>query len=249
MWKKLLSAAAFAGLISVSLNASTLGTFNLGGDIFVNGTSTIHWSDEDGVANKATVSEATGIYTVANGQEVTIDDLVSATEPTGTPFPDTLFIIFPAADMLNPLQINMIYAGIDGSAGCAAPPSAGPPPQVCTPPLPGGAVSPFNLENNPPQNNITSTASFAFSGNLGGATTDTWFANFTSQFNVPFQTVLAQLGPGGSGSVTNAYSATFTVAAPNATPETSSLSMLALGLGLVLLARFSGLVSRIRRHQ
>ncbi len=135
MWKTLLSAAAFAGLMSVGLNASVRwGHFNLGGDIFVNGTASIHWADEDGNANKATISEATGIYAVANGQEVTIDDLDSATEPTGTPFPDKLFIIFPAADMLNPLQINMIYQGIDGARRMRryAAVVLGPPVQMCT---------------------------------------------------------------------------------------------------------------------
>jgi hypothetical protein len=156
-----------------------------------------------------------------------------------------LFIVFPSASGLNPLNINMIYAGVDGTAGCALAPSAGPPPELCTPPLAGGGVSPFNFENNPPAANITSTASFAFSGAVASSTA-TWFANFTSQFTVPYQTVLAQLGPGGTGTVTDAYSATFSVAAPASVPETSTISMLGLGLGLVLFARSIGLVSRLR---
>ena len=249
-WKRLLLAAAFAGLTSVVSNAAVIGSFNLSGDMFVNGVSSITWTDAMGVAGMAAVSEATGIYAGLNGQEVTIETLSSSTEPTSAPgvsgpgFSDALFIVFPAASGLQPLNINTIYGGIDGSSQCSATPSAGPPVQVCTPALPSG-FSPFNLENNPPPTSITSTGSFAFSGDVATMPQATWVANFTTQFTTPYQTVLAELGPDGTGTISNAYSATFTVSSP--VPETSTLSMLGLGLGLVLISRFTkGWTSKVR---
>jgi hypothetical protein len=251
-WKRLLLAAAFAGLTSISLSASTLvGSFNLGGDITVNGTSGITWTSTSGVPDQATISDATGIYASLNGQTATIENLNSAGEPVTTTSPgfgDTTFVILPGG--FGTLSLNTIYAGVDTAAACTAPPSSGPPPQVCTPTVfapttgnPTGA-SFINFENNPPPSSITSTASFAMSGDLNGSSSNgTWFANFTSQFTVPFQTVLAQLSA--TGSVADSYSATFTVSTN--VPETSTLSMFALGLGLVLLARSRNLIARVRR--
>ena len=247
-WKRLLLAGVFAGLTGAVSNAAVVGTFNLSGDIFVNGISSITWTNTMGAAGLATVSEATGIYAGLNGQSVTIETLNSGTEPTSAPglsgpgFADNLFIVFPAASGLAPLNINTIYGGVDGSTACSAPPSAGPPPQVCTPALPSG-FSPFNLENNPPPTQITSTGSFAFSGDVAGMTSATWLANFTTQFTVPYQTVLAELGPTGTGTVSDSYSATFTVSSP--VPETSTLSLLGLGLGLVVVLRAKGLIFRV----
>jgi len=247
-FKRLLTALALAGATSVGMSAATLGMFNLTGDIFVNGTTSITWTDASGVANKATVSDATGIYASLNGQEVTIQTLTSATEPTTlSGFPDQLFIVFPAASGLASLNINTIFPGVDTAAACGAAPAVG---QTCTPPLPSG-ISPFNFQNTPPAANITSTASYSAAGDVVATPNESWFANFTSQFNVPYQTVLAGLGPGTSGTVSDSYSATFTVISNvgTQTPETSTLSMFALGLGLVLLARSRGLISRLRRHQ
>ena len=249
-WKRLLLVAAFAGLTSVASNAAVIGSFNLSGDIFVNGISSLTWTNPMGVSSMATISEATGIYSGLNGQNVTIETLNSSTDPTSAPgasgpgFPDTLFIVFPTSSGLASLNINTIYGGVDGSAQCSATPSAGPPAQVCTPALPTG-FSPFNLENNPPSTSITSTGSFAFSGDVAAMPQATWVANFTTQFTVPYQTVLAELGPSGTGTVSDAYSATFTVSSP--VPETSTLSMLGLGFGLILISRVArGLTSKVR---
>jgi hypothetical protein len=258
-WKRLLLAAAFAGLTSITLSAATLGSFSLSGDIFVNGISSITWQSTGGVASEATVSDATGIYASLNGDTVTIETLNSSTAPVTTTSPgfsDITFIVFPAISGLMPLDINTLFAGIDTAAACGNPPTSGPPSQVCTPTVfppstgnPTGA-SFVNFENNPPPTSITSTASFAMSGDVNGTSADgTWFANFTSQFTVPFQTVLAELGPSGTGTVTDAFSASFTVSSPaTTTPETSTLSMFGLGLGLVLLARSRSLIARMRRQ-
>jgi hypothetical protein len=74
-----------------------------------------------------------------------------------------------------------------------------------------------------------------------GVTSDgleNWQGVFTSQFTVPYQSVLASLAA--NGSVTNTFSATFTLS-PNV-PEASSLSLLGLGLGLV------GLSAKLRKR-
>jgi hypothetical protein len=239
-WDKLLLAASF-GL--TTLSASTIGTFSLTGDFFVNGTTSITWQNTDGTPDQATISNAGGIYAGLNNQTVTIETLDSATEPAGMPFPDTLFVVMPSG--FEPLLINFLYAGVNGPADCGAPPSAGPPAQLCTPPLLSGAMSPFNLQNYPPPDDISSTAGFSMSGDVEGGSGETWFGTLTSQFNVPFQTLLAALGPDQNKTVTDSYSATFTVS--SSTPETSTLSMCALGLALILAARSRNLISRVRR--
>lgn len=243
-WKSLLLASAVAGLMTANVSASTiLGTFSLSGDIIVNGTSTISWTDPNNNANKLTISNSTGAYAGLDGQDATVETLNSSNEPTGNPgFPDMLFVMFPNG--LPSLYINVIYPGVDGSTDCGLTPAPG---QTCTPPLPSG-VSPFNFQNNPPPSSPQATATFAFGGDEGpGRTNITWIGNFTSQFNVPFQTVLAELGPNQNGTVTNSVSGAFTVMGPTATPETSTWSLCGLGLGLVLLARSRSLISRIPR--
>lgn len=237
---KILFLAASLGL--TTLHANTIGTFSLSGDIFVNGTTSITWANANGAADQATISQSTGDYAGLDNQVASIETLTSATEPAGTPFPDTLFVTLPSGP--SPLLVNMIYAGVDGPTDCGAPPSAGPPPQVCTPPLPVGE-SPFNLQNLPPASSISSTGAFSLSGVVEGNPAETWFATFTSQFNVPFQTVLAMLGPGENQTVSDSYSATFTVS--SAIPEPSTLLMFALGLALILLSQSKNIIARVRR--
>lgn len=240
-WTTLLLAGTVAGLMTANLGASTLGSFSLAGNIIVNGTSTIDWTDPSNVAMKAVLSDTTGIYAGLDGQEVTIQDLSSSTEPAGyAGFPDMLFITFPNGAA--PLYLNVIYPGVDSSAQCGTLPPA--PGQTCTPALPGGALSPFNFQNNPPPSSPQATATFAFGGDVNHLSNETWIGNFTSQFNVPFQTVLSQLST--TGTVENTYSASFTVSS-TATPETSTLSLCGLGLGLVLLARSKSLIARMHR--
>ena len=246
-WKSLLLAGAVAGLMTANVSASTiLGSFSLSGGIVVNGTSTITWfNPSNGNAfDKLVISDATGVYAGLNGQEATVETLNSSTEPAGNAgFPDQLFVVFPNG--LPSLYINVVYPGVDSSAQCGLAPAPG---QTCTPPLPGGAVSPFNFQNNPPPNSPQATATFAFGGDEGpGSPNVTWIGNFTSQFNVPFQTVLAELGPAQNGTVTNSVSGSFTVTSNVAAPETSTLSLCGLGLGLVLLARSRSLISRHHR--
>jgi hypothetical protein len=139
--------------------------------------------------------------------------------------------------LFSALDINLVFHGIDGSAGCSASPAmVG---QVCTPPVPVGA-SPINFQNNPGRPGIpSSVASFSFSGVTADGL-DTWTAIFSSQFTVPFQTVLGTLAS--TGSVTNTYSATVFVE-PFVAPEPPASALLGLGLGLV------GLAAVLRRRR
>ncbi|HEX3880400.1 MAG TPA: hypothetical protein VHW24_25630, partial [Bryobacteraceae bacterium] len=165
-WKASILAAACVALSGSALSAATInGTFDLGGNITAT-ASTISWSlTEPGgtvVANKALISGATGDYAGLNGTTVTIENLDSTTEPTGSMFADTLFISFDAAPTLAPLDINFIFAGVFGIADCTAAPAPG---QTCTPNgLASSGQSPFSFLNNPPASHITSSATFAFAG-------------------------------------------------------------------------------------
>src|SRR5207253_2132040 len=85
----------------------------------------------------------------------------------------------------------------------------------------------FSFINNPGGPNGQATASWSLSGVTNDLQSN-WTGNFTAQFGVPFQSVFNTLNT--VGSVTNTYSATFTLT--NAVPEAGTMSM--LGLGLVL---------------
>jgi hypothetical protein len=224
--KVLFATVALAGLTCFNLPASPItGTFNIAGTITVTPT-TITWQLDTPpfTANKANIgSGATGSFTTVQGTTVTIQNLNQGVEPVGSTFPPQLFISFdsPAAIAAGfpTLNINFIYPGIYSPAGCTAtPPAQG---QQCT--LPG---SPFNFVNNPPPGSPQATATFAFSGVTSDGL-ENWQGNFTSQFTVPYQSVLAQLNT--TGSVTNTFSATFTLSPANV-PESGTMAMLGLGL-------------------
>jgi len=210
--------------ISVATATPLSGTFDIAGTATVT-NNTITWQDTFGVHDKATIGMTglSGNFVGLGGTEVTIRDLNSAIEPVGG-FPPQLFITFDAGPALGSLLINFIFQGIYSSAGCtASPPAVG---QTCTPGVPGG--SPFNLVNNPPPPppGPLATATWVFSGIASDGSA--WTGNFTSQFGVPFQTVLAQLAA--TGSVSNTFSATFTVTPPSAVPEPGGLVLFGSGL-------------------
>jgi hypothetical protein len=174
---------------------------------------------------------ATGSFTGLDGTTITIHDLNSGTEPVGTAFADQPFIAFNAAPGDPLLDINFILPGIYNATNCATlPPAVG---QNCT----IGPTSPFSFVNNPPPSPAgpQATASFVFTGETSDGQSD-WTGNFTSQFSIPYQQVLAAFAPGGSGSVSNTFSATITVSpvvrsAP--LPEPGPMALAGCGLGLV----------------
>jgi hypothetical protein len=235
----LLFAAVLLAGLSVSLSAAPIvGTFNIAGAITVTPT-TITWVLDTApfTPNEATIGPGPTLdFAPLAGTTVTIADLDSTTEPVNTPFAAQQFISFDAAPSFPTLDINFIYAGLYSSSGCSTLPAAiG---QTCTPP-----GSPFSFVNNPPGPPLgpQATASWVFTG-LTSEGLD-WTGNFTSQFSVPYQDVLADLAA--NGSVTNSFSATFLVT-PTVTPGTvlpEPGTLYILGAGLI------GLSIRLRRRR
>lgn len=226
----IVSGAILAGGFTASLSAAPLtGSFNIAGTITVT-ANTITWqlNDPPFPANQARVGPgATGSFAGLDGSIVGIAPLNNATEPVGSTFPEQPFITFPSAPALGVLDINFIFAGIYSSAQCGAAPAVN---QTCT----ISPNSPFSFVNNPPAAPVgpQASATFVFSG-VSADHQSSWTGIFTSQFFVPFQTVLAAFAPGGSGSVTNTFSATIT-ATPTVVPEPGPMMLTGFGIGLVV---------------
>ena len=222
-----LLALSLACILCTGLSASPIfGTFNIAGTIIVT-PSTITWTGNDAPfpPDKARIGPGpTDSFTGLGGTTVTINDL--GPEPVGPTFPPIPFISFDAAPLLPVLDLNQIFAGIYGTAQCLLPPAVG---QQCTPsfPVTPTPVSPFNFVNNPGPVGPQATATFVFSGVTSDGLSR-WFANFTAQFGVPYQSVLTDLGT--NGFVSNTYSATVTV---TPLPEPDGVTMMGIGLGLV----------------
>jgi len=161
---------------------------------------------------------------------VTVTNLNNVNAPVGTLLPGNgiVFMTFnPSAALPTPdiqLWLTELFAGVGGTANCGAVAAPG---QTCTPT--GSAVTFLN----------TATGSSATIDALGKAERistlefDTLHLEFTTQFNVPFQTVLAQFAATGSFSATE--SGTFSA---SAVPEPMTLSLMSIGLlGFGLLGR------------
>ena len=240
--RRLLLGAGLLGIMSATLSAAAIsGTYNMSGIVTVTG-STITWqTDAPGnAADLFTLTGATGSFTPFNNTQQTIDNLNIVAEPVGQTFAPVPFMVIGGLPTLN---INMIYQGTGDQNQCTAAPTE---PQNCTPnQFAVGGKSPFTFTNNPPPNNIQSTGTFTFSG-VTSDNQSSWFAIFTTQFNTPFQTVLAAFGQGGSGQVTNSYSATTTVVV-TPLPEPAPIGM--LGAGLTLLALWRVGYKRIRARR
>ena len=230
----LLTTVLLGGLMCATLPAAPIfGSFNIAGTLTVTPTMFL-WQLNDApfTAEKSTIGPAdTGSFVPLAGSTVTIHNLNAATAPVGVNIaPSVPFIAFDSplavAAGFPTLNLNMIFAGIYGTGQCLAlPATVG---QTCTPSAPVTAgTSPFNLVNNPPPAPVGPQATITFA--MGGVTSDgleTWVGNFTSQFTQPYQSILAQLSS--TGSVTNTFSATFTLAP--VVPEAGTMSLLGLGL-------------------
>jgi hypothetical protein len=237
-------------LVPMVASASPIlnGTFNLAGTFSVTGFSLIHWQSNDSppMANEATVGTTglTGSFAslAPGGENVTINDLINPPEIVDSAgFSPEPFVTFTTMPTWATLLIDFIPEApvLDPSGNCpSGAPKVG---QTCT--LSG---SPFNLTN------ISGTVTHPIGTQVGfvldGVTSDgksDWTANYTAQFNVPYQTLLGVLFPSSGpppGTVTNTFSATFTLAPAPSVPESSTggymvIGSLALFLGLYLRRR------------
>jgi hypothetical protein len=223
MRTKLLVCGALSFGLFKCAGAPISGTFDMSGLITFTPTTT-SWNSNvsPNAANFFTLSGGTGSFATANGQTA-INSLNISIEPIGTTFTAQPFITFTQDPSLPGLDITFIYAGTGGSAGCTAAPAAG---ETCTLTPPGG--SPYTFTDDPGN---SSTATFTYSGVTSDGLSQ-WTATLTSQFNQPYQTVIAAFGPGGSGSVSNSYSgpATVSVIITSVAPEPSALILAGAGL-------------------
>jgi hypothetical protein len=188
-----------------------------------------------GNTGDATVNpNGTGDFFVPTGTTVTafIADLGVPATPIGIPFLLTNWETFTGILSDAALDLRFIFPGTD-------PTSCGAADQHCTPIIGGPLVnagnplglSAFNLDNTA----AGSSASFDVSGTARRISTgevSNFVAHFSSDFNVPFQQVLAQLAA--TGTVTSGYSEKVTVTF-TPTPEPGSMFLL-LGGGLVIAA-------------
>lgn len=215
------------------------GTFNLAGTFSVTGFSLIHWQSNDTppVANEATVGTTglTGTFAALapGGENVTVADLTNPPESVdASGFPPEPFVAFPTMPTWAMLLINFIPQApvLNPSNNC--PSGSAAVGQTCT-----LSNSPFTLTNvsGTPGHPIGTQVGFVFDG-VSSDGKSLWTASYTAQFNVPYQTLLATLFPptGPAGTVSNTYSATFTVVPGPTVPESSTGSLMIGSLALLL---------------
>jgi len=225
--------AALTALPAPTMATSINGTLQLGGTFTLGPTGSINFCSTGGpcpaapgnwnVPGVGTGDLNTPYADDPNGGLIT--NLSNATEPVGTLVAPVLFLTFAPSGALPTPDIDFfmteLFAGVGGTAQCAAVPAPG---QICTP---SGTALTF-LNGAGGNSSVTITAE-GLAKRVSTAETDPLQIVITSQFNTPFQTVLAALAA--NGSVTNTYSATFTATpATTPTPEPSSLLMLSSGL-------------------
>jgi hypothetical protein len=158
-----------------------------------------------------------------------ITNLNNANAPVGTTLAGNglLFLTFaPSAALPVPdieFYLKQLQAGVGGTADCG---SAAAPGQTCTP---AGSAVTF-LNGNGGNSSATITA-VGLARRISTNEFDPLQIVFTSQFNTPFQTVLANFAS--AGSITQGYSVTFTAA--SAVPEASAMSLVLVGILTFLL--------------
>lgn len=233
---RLFGLAGAAGFAALSLSAAPIsGTVNISGSVAV-GETFIDFQPPVGPPNGAFVvsnTGNTGSFAGLSNTAGTILDLSDTQEPPGQPFPTLKgFVTFAAAPNIS-LDLTAIEPGSFSSANCFAAPAAG---QTCTPAASGnGFASPFDLTNT---SATTSTAAITVHGNAVNTATGEstpFIGIFTTQFTVPYQTLLQEVA---TGEVATSYSTTF-----SATTVPEPMTPILLGSGLIGL----GIIRRRRR--
>jgi PEP-CTERM motif len=201
--------------------AGPLGSFAMSGQITVNGLQTITWNSDVSpfTADMFTLSEGAGIYSGENGQNQ-VETLTNPPEVIGSDFTPTDFINFLIDPTQSSLDINFIYPGTGGSAGCTATPNTSGT-QTCT--IPG---SPFTFTN---EQNGDSTATFTFAG-ITADGLDAWSGTFSANFLVPYQTIVASfISNPSNATATDTFAGTLDVNV-SSVPEPGTIMMIGLGL-------------------
>jgi hypothetical protein len=220
-WLSALVLAIVASSLAPAMTlAATIGSFNIDGTLTLSGSApqiSFLSSSSPFPPNKATIGPGpTGSFAALGGTTATILNVSNPPAVTGgAGFAPQSFLSFDANPGLGTLPLNFIFAGFNSSAQCGLAPAVG---QTCTP-----TGSPFSFTNTPGGG---SSLLFVFQG-ISSPAGSTWTGIFSSQFMVPYQSVLATLGNGGT--VSSTYSASFTVI-----PEPASMALMLGGLGILV---------------
>jgi hypothetical protein len=226
--KRLLMCGLLCGVQAAT--AGIVGSFTVSGIITVTGNSTIAWNSNQSpfLANNFTLSAGAGFYSGENGQNV-IATLTNPPATVGSTFSLTPLITFVVDPSQSALDINYIYSGTGGTAGCTAPPNTSGT-QTCT-----LAGSPFTFTNG---TDGDSTAAFVFSGVTANGL-DTWIGSFNMNFQEPYQTIVASfISNPTTAMFTDTFMGTVDVTSDvTSSPEPGAFVLIGVGLVVIRASR------------
>jgi hypothetical protein len=232
LWSKgWLAIAGMAGLsafcVSSASAAPITGTVNISGSVAVGGTF---------IDFQPPVGPPSGTFAVSNtgnsgsfaGLSNTAGTILDIATMSG---PLTGFLTFASAPNIR-LDLTSVDPGSFTSTDCFAAPAAG---QTCTPGAPFPQPNPFNLSNGSASLSVASITFHGTAVNTTTGETSSFIGVFSSQFTVPYQTLLSDIAAGGS--ISTSYSASIT-ATSTTVPEPATMILLGSGLiGIFVMGR------------